>query len=184
MSEPWKIPNSPWKDEKAYLNWLRGSIRRIWSRHPVKIAYKQQRRYKAPIGLKGKEVWCSDCEMCGKQSRTCEVDHLEGGYGFKDWQTFTEWVKMILWVTFDDIRELCEDCHSEVTLSQKLGISLIDAKVEKKVIAITKQSAKLIDTFLAENGEVNYNKNPASRRDAVRRVLLTQLAQQKEKEDE
>lgn len=181
MAEPWKIPNSPWKDEKAYLNWLRGSIRRIWSRHPVKIAYKQQRRYKAPIGLKGKEVWCSDCEMCGKQSRTCEVDHLEGGYGFKDWQTFTEWARMILWVTFDDIRELCEECHADVTLSQKLGISLIDAKVEKKVIAICKQPAKLVDTFLAENGEVSYTKNPASRRDAVRRVLLSQVKQIEEK---
>ena len=88
---------------------------------------------------------------------------------------------MILWVTFDDIRELCEDCHSEVTLSQKLGISLIDAKVEKKVIAICKQPAKLIDAFLAENGEVYYTKNPASRRDAVRGVLLTQ---QQEKDDD
>ena len=182
MAEPWKIPNSPWKDEKAYLNWLRGSIRRIWSRHPVKIAYKQQRRYKAPIGLKGKEVWCSDCEMCGKQSRTCEVDHLEGGYGFKDWQTFTEWARMILWVTFDDIRELCEECHADVTLSQKLGISLTDAKVEKKVIAITKQSAKLIDTFLAENGVTGCAKNPTARRNAVRGVLLAQ--RQQEKEDE
>ena len=88
---------------------------------------------------------------------------------------------MILWVTFDDIRELCEECHADVTLSQKLGISLIDAKVEKKVIAICKQPAKLVDTFLAENGEVSYTKNPASRRDAVRRVLLSQVKQIEEK---
>lgn len=179
MDNPWNIPGSPWKDEKAYLNWLRGSIRRIWSHHPVKIAYKQQRRYKAPIGLKGKEVWCSDCEMCGKQSRTCEVDHLEGGYGFKDWQTFTEWAKMILWVTFEDIRELCEECHSQVTLSQKLGIPLADAIIEQKVISICKLPVKEIDKYLADNGVVNYPKNKDGRRNAVRDVL-----KEKEKEND
>lgn len=148
MSEPWKIPNSPWKDEKAYLNWLRGSIRRIWSRHPVKISYKQARRYKAPVGKFGKDVWVSDCELCGKQCRSCDVDHLKGGFGFKDWQGFTEWAKMILWVTFDDIRELCGDCHAATTLSQKQGVSFEEAVVQKEVIAI--MSSKLDKEWLKE----------------------------------
>lgn len=151
-NEPWKIPNSPWKDEKAYLNWLRGSIRRIWSRHPVKISYKQQRRYKAPVGKFGKDVWVSDCELCGKQCRTCDVDHLKGGFGFNDWQSFTEWAKMILWVTFDDIRELCDDCHAATTLSQKMGISFEDAVIQKEIISICK--AKKDIAWLKERGIV------------------------------
>ena len=171
MKEPWKIPNSPWKDEKAYLNWLRGSIRRIWSRHPVKIEYKQQRRYKAPVGRYNKDVWVSDCEMCGKQCRDCQVDHLEGGYGFKDWQTFTEWAKMILWVTFDDIRELCHTCHSHVTLSQKLNIPLADAIIESEVITLCKQKASEQDKFLAKNGISGYSKNALTRRNLIREVL-------------
>lgn len=168
MSDPWKIPNSPWKDEKAYFNWLRGSIRRIWSRHPVKIAYKQQRRYKAPVGRNNKDVWVSDCEMCGKQSRSCDVDHLKGGFGFTDWQSFTEWSKMILWVTFDDIRELCPDCHGAVTLSQKLGISLESAFVEKQVIEIMK--SKQDKKFISDNGDVPA-KNAEQRRNQVRNIL-------------
>lgn len=161
MKEPWSNCPHIWKDEKAYLNWLRSNIRRIWSRHPVKIAYKQQRRYKAPIGLKGKDVWCSDCEMCGKQSRNCEVDHLEGGYGFKDWHSFTEWARMILWVTFDDIRELCEDCHSVVSLSQRMGISFEEALYQKQAIAICK--AKQDKQWLSERG-ITPNSNAAKRR--------------------
>lgn len=148
--KPWEIPNSPWKDEKAYYNWLRGSIRRIWSRHPVKISYKQQRRYKAPVGRNGKEVWVSDCEMCGEQSRSCDVDHLHGGYGFTDWQSFTEWAKMILWVTYDDIRELCPECHAVVTLSQRLGISTEEARLVKKVIAMEKD--KSLKQWLEDRG--------------------------------
>jgi len=172
--QPWDMPGVPWKDEKAYLNWLRGSIRRIWSRAPVKIAYKQSRRYKAPVGRNGKEVFVSDCEMCGKQCRDCDVDHLHGGYGFKDWQSFTEWAKMILWVTFDDIRELCPDCHGAVTLSQKLGIDIASAFVEKKVIEICKLKASEQDAFLAKHNVV-CAKNAVARRNAIREILKEEM---------
>jgi hypothetical protein len=170
MSNPWQIPNSPWKDEKAYFNWLRSSIRRMWSRHPVKVLYKQSRRYKAPVGKGNKEVWVSDCEMCGKQCRDNQVDHLQGGFGFKDWESFCEWSKMILWVTFDDIRELCTDCHEAVTLSQKLKIDLPESFVEKEVIKIMKLKAAQIDQWLKDHNVVTA-KNPQSRRSAVREVL-------------
>ena len=154
MSNPWLIPNSPWKDEKAYLTWLRGSVRRIWSTHPVKVSYKQSRRYKAPVGRNGKEVWVSDCEMCGKACRDNQCDHVKGGFGFTDWESFCEWAKMILWVTFDDIRELCPDCHGTVTLSQRLGISFDEAAIEKQAIAICKQKADVVKSWIRERGEI------------------------------
>jgi len=165
---PWDDVPHVWKDEKAYFNWLRSSIRRVWTRHPIKIAYKQSRRYKAPVGRNNKDVWVSDCEMCGKQSRDCEVDHIEGGYGFKDWQSFTEWSKMILWVTFDDLRELCKDCHAAVTLSQKLSIPLEDAFIEKQVIEICKSKKDRV--FIKENNEIPKS-NAAQRREQVREIL-------------
>lgn len=172
MSErqPWTDVPLIWKDEKAYFNWLRSQIRRTWSRHPIKVQYKLDRRYKAPVGLKGKEVFVSDCEICGKQGRDHQVDHLHGGYGFKDWQTFTEWSKMILWVTFDDIQEICVECHEAVSLSQKLGISFEKALIEKEVIKICKLKASEIDKWLKEKG-VTVAKNSTARRSAVREIL-------------
>lgn len=168
MNEPWNIPNSPWKDEKAYLSWLRGSIRRIWSRHPVKIAYKQSRRYKAPVGRNDKEVWVSDCEICGKQCRDCEVDHLMGGFGFNSWDSFTEWARMVLWVTFDDIRELCPECHSLVTYCQKNGCTFEEAGYHKQAIAICKQ--KLDKQWL-----LDHNITPASTAAKRREQIVDQL---------
>jgi hypothetical protein len=168
--QPWEDVPHIFKDEKAYFNWLRSQIRRIWSRAPVKIAYKMSRRYKAPVGKNNKEVFVSDCEMCGKQHRACEVDHLHGGYGFKDWTSFCEWSKMILWVTFDDIRELCPDCHAAVSLSQRLGIDIKSAFIEKEVLIIMKLKASQIDSWLKERNVV-VAKNAKSRRDAVRKVL-------------
>lgn len=138
---------NPWdgvaafKTEKAFLVWLRSQSRRIWSRHPTKIAYKQSRRYKAPVGRNGKEVWVSDCEICGCQSRNCEVDHIAQGGSFYDWESYTVWLKRILWVSFDDIRELCQDCHSIVTYQQRYNLSWQEALDRKKVIQKMKQKA-------------------------------------------
>lgn len=171
MANPWDDVPHIWKDEKAYYTWLRSSIRRIWSRSPIKLAYKQSRRYKAPVGKNGKEVFVSNCEMCGKQHRDCQVDHLRGGFGFTDWQSFTEWSKMILWVTFDDIRELCPECHEAVTLSQKLGISLEDAFIEKQVIDICKKKE---DKAFIQNAGLKAESNAAKRREQVRSILLSQ----------
>lgn len=171
MNNPWEIPGSPWKDEKAYLKWLRGSIRRIWSRHPVKICYKQGRRYKAPIGKNGKEVWVSDCEICGKQSRDCQVDHLYGGYGFTDWNSFTEWAKMILWVSFDDIQEVCVECHETVTLSQRKNIPFEEAKRKKETIALLKQPVEVQRAFLEAKGYSPIPKTKKGLKEAIERII-------------
>lgn len=151
-NKPWEDVPNIWKDEKAYLNWLRSSTRRIWSRHPIKIAYKQRRRYKAPVGVNGREVWVSDCEMCGKQSRKTEIDHNTAGGSFNDWESYTEWAKRILWVGFDNITELCVECHEVKTLSERRGITLEEAKVEKEVIAFRKLNANKQKTKLKECG--------------------------------
>lgn len=171
MSNPWDNV-SVWKDEKAYLNWLRSQTRRIWSRHPVKIAYKQARRYKAPVGKNGKEVWVSDCELCGKQSRKCEVDHLIMGGCFRDWQSYTEWAKRILWVSFDDIRELCPDCHSTITHQQKTGLSFEEAKKDKELIAKMKQPVKDQKKELLEAG---YSESEISNREKRRECYKEML---------
>lgn len=161
----WNFPSSPWKTETAFLGWLRGQIRRIWSRHPVKISYKNSRRYKAPVGRNEKEVWVSDCEICGCQSRDCEVDHKDGGYGFTDWDSFTKWQQRILLVSFDDIRELCKECHAIVSHAQRCGISFEEAKCEKEAIAIIKERQD--KAWLLDRGIM-----PASAQ-ANRRVQIT-----------
>ena len=76
---------STWKDEKAYMNWLRSSIRKIWSRHPVKISYIHEHRFKSNIGKRTKRnpsglVWACRCECCKEVFRQtdCQVDHIDG----------------------------------------------------------------------------------------------------------
>lgn len=168
--QPWDN-STAWKTEKDFMNWLRSQTRRIWSRHPVKISYKIARRFKAPIGVNGKEVWACNCEMCGKLVRSSEtqIDHIIMGGSFSDWKTYTEWARRILWVTAEDIRELCVDCHTVVNHMQKTGLSFNEAKVEKQAIEIIKSKQDV--SFLKEKGVVPAS-NATKRREQIIQYLL------------
>lgn len=172
MRNPWEFENSPWTSESSYFNWMRSQTRRIWSRHPVKIEYKKSRRYKAPVGIKGKEVWVSDCEICGCQSRTCEVDHITAGGSFKDWDTFTEWLKRILWVSVDDIRELCHDCHGVITLCQRYGYTWEEGVARKAFVAKVKQKAEVQKKELKLFGYKGKDVDNQDKRDSLYMKLL------------
>jgi len=78
MKEPWEELPDVWKDAKAYFIWLRGQMRRAWSRHPIKIEYMKSQRVRAPLGKKTKrnptgEVWAAKCEICNQLFRQTET---------------------------------------------------------------------------------------------------------------
>lgn len=183
---PWEDPISPWDNEADFLNWLRGEIRRVWTHHPTKNEYVNQRRFKAPIGRvtknnpKGQMVWAVECENCGvhvktskpKGQRTSEfnVDHLVGGEGFKDEEGLFRWMKRMLFITSDDIRILCTPCHKVVNHMQKTGYSFTEAKADKKAIAICGKGCPE-KQWLLDRG-VEPAKGSKERRRQVREYLL------------
>lgn len=138
---PWVDVPHLWKDEKAYMNWLRSQTRRMWSRHPVKNEFVKSKRFKAPLGRNGREVWCVECVLCNNDTNKFEVDHITPGGSFHDWKSYTEWSKRILWVRFEDLRLLCLPCHQLITYCDKYGLSLEEGAVEKEVIQKIKQKA-------------------------------------------
>lgn len=130
MSSPWDDVPHVWKDEQAFLNWMRSQTRRIWSRHPIKVEYVKAR--KVPVSqVTGEWGHCchprtkfaAQCEKCEKwwAVSRMEVDHLQGGTGFNDWPSFLLWQDRMLRVGFDDIQHLCKPCHHRITMCQKFG---------------------------------------------------------------
>lgn len=156
MSMPWESVPHVWKDEKAYCNWLRGQIRRMWSRHPVKIAYVNQRPSLSKqaalldLGKVGVEKIhpstkeLKQCEMCNLwwPRSKMEVDHLHGGEGFNTYEEFLVWQKMVLFLGFEDIQHICKDCHKQVNLSQKFHCSLEEVVIYSKRAAFRKAKVK------------------------------------------
>ena len=158
--------------EKHVLSVVRGAIRSAWMKSDVKLAYLYMNTI-PDMDDKTRTKWLVRCEMCGElfKMTDVEIDHKFGNHTFTKVEDFENYFNNILMVGFDDLSILCKEDHAVKTLAESQDISIESARLEKKVIAICKQSAKLIDAYLAENGVTGYAKNKDGRRDAVRNVL-------------
>jgi hypothetical protein len=184
--EPWEEVPEVWATPSAYFTWLRGQLRRAWARHPVKVAYMQANRFKAPIGKKTKrnpkgEVWATECEHCHgtfRQTDT-EVDHMEQAGSFKSWEDFLGWVHRLMHINFDSIRIVCQPCHRIISYAQRMGISFEEAALEKEVIAFTKLSVskqKALITLIMPHCTEDEMSNASKRREVYGRILAERQA--------
>lgn len=111
-----------WKTEGKFWAWLRGGLRRsIWMRHPVKLALLNQERFRAPLGVNGREVWCCVCAMCGeiKRQPDCQVDHKVPAGSLTCREDIGPFVERLALVTVEDLRILCKPCHKEVSAQER-----------------------------------------------------------------
>lgn len=182
----WNWPGSPWKTRASWMNWLRGSIRKVWSRHPAKIAklYACRKKIANPNEASAKrfpEVWGADCACCGgtfplsggkkegKHKATIQVDHINpaGTFaGVKDFQGFFE---RMFCVGLEDLRLVCTDCNKTLALADKNGWTYERAQIERQAIEIVKM--KMDKEWLIEN-KVVPAKAQANRRKQIVEVML------------
>lgn len=177
--KPWTVPGSPWKSEASFWSWVRGVLRKGWSKHPVKHLYMQgQRRREKNTNPKSMtrfpEVWVVDCEICRKACKTgeVEVDHKTMAGSFTTLDEIKDFAERLFLIDFDSIRVLCKPCHKIVSHAQNEGISFEEAEVQKRVIEFMKRPKSEIVDFCVGQG---YNSasltNAEKRRKAVESIF-------------
>ena len=157
--------------EKHVLSTVRGAIRNAWMKSDVKLAYLYMNTI-PDMDNSTRTKWLCRCEMCGELFKLTdvEIDHRSGNHSFTKIEDFEKYFNNILMVGFDDLQILCKDDHAVKTLSESLGITIEEARVEKQVIALCKLKASQQDAFLAKHNVV-CAKNAVARRNAIREVL-------------
>ena len=180
--EPWEQCPTVWKTKAAFFQWMRGQMRRAWSRHPVKVAYMSQHRTRVPLGrvtTKNPQgmVWGCECEHCHQQFKQteCEVDHIDAAGSFKGWEDFEAWMTKLMHINFDSIRVVCKECHRIISYAERRGISFDEARQAKQVIAFTKTSVSKqlgVLEFYISKGDYS---NAAKRRAAYKNLLQEKL---------
>lgn len=166
-------PGTPWKNETAWWTFLRGLFRRGWNHHPWKIekikADRKQIPNPNPKGNKS-TVWGATCAMCHKDFvlKDIQVDHIEPAGSLKCEEDMLGFIKRLLFVTKDDLRLVCKDCNSALSLVDKRGISYEEAIAEKQAIAIMK--SKKEKEWLLERG-ITPASNATKRRQQVKEAL-------------
>jgi hypothetical protein len=156
---PWEVLPSVWKTESSFWVWVRGILRKGWSRHPVKIEYIRLNR-KRIINPKEKSrrahptVWGMTCEICQKDHAQgdIEIDHKGDSATFTGLSDTESYVKHLYMVDFESLRALCKPCHKIVNHSQRMGVSFKEAAVLKKVVASMKLSVSVQQALLSGYG--------------------------------
>lgn len=158
---PWEQLPDVWKSKASYFAWLRGQMRKAWSRHPIKNAYKTKRRTRAEVGRKVDKitgrpqlVWALPCDQCGgvfPQSNV-EVDHIIRAGSFKDWEDCEHWLMSLMQISFADLQLLCKPCHKIKSYAETHNMTFNQAEAEKAAIKWLKDTtpAQQIKFLLAK----------------------------------
>lgn len=172
VKEPWGT-DTPWKNSTAFFTFLRGCLRKAWSRHPVKLnLIKKLRKQITNPNHKGNKptVWGATCSMCNNDFvlKDINVDHITPAGQLNCTEDIQGFVERLLYVTEDDLRLVCRDCNSALAFSDKYGVTYEEALYTKQAISICK--AKQDIKWLEERG-ITPAKNQAGRRAQIIDVL-------------
>lgn len=157
--------------ESAWLAWVRSALRSKSLRWPprgeaLKLA---RRKY---VGTNKMQKWEYQCALCSEWqlAKNCNVDHHPVAAGsilsVQDIGNFAN----NLFCETDNLRVLCSDCHKVHTLSEKKGISFIEAAIEKQVIEKCKLPIPKQVALLSGYG-YNACSNAAKRKAAWREII-------------
>ena len=129
--QPWG-EGTPWKNSTAFFTYLRGCLRKAWSRNPIKLNVLKKKRYQItnpnPNGKKP-TVWGAKCEMCDGEFplNKIQVDHIEAAGQLNRIEDIQEFVERLLFVTDEDLRLVCVDCNSALAYADKYDVSYAGA---------------------------------------------------------
>lgn len=159
--------------ESQWLAWVRSALRSKWLRWPPRAAALKA----AQVPYKGenkRRLYSYQCAMCYNlfPQQEVEVDHYPHDAGsILSAQDIGEFCNNLFCET-DNLRVVCRPCHAAYTLSQRNGISLEEAKLQKTVTEFMKKSTKEVLAFLEARG---YSKvlasNASKRRKLVEQIL-------------
>lgn len=156
--EAWKEAKI-WKTEAKYFTWLRGQLRRVWAKWPVKNEFKKSKLVPvfAGCGVTDKRVKSvGQCVFCNKwhPNSSLQIDHIDDiGYFGRTPDTVGEWLFRSL-CGGENMQLVCVECHKVKSYADRLGVSFEEAKIKKQVIAFSKLTDEMQKSILSERGSI------------------------------
>ena len=176
--EVWEEYPEIWSTKSSYFSWLRGGLRRVWSKCPVKIVFMQSNRFRIPSPRGGnyKPVWGAVCELCEEtfQQKDLQVDHGEEVGSLKDFEDLAGFTKRLLAPAEGTLRFVCKPCHKIHSHSQRFNLTFEEARVAKLVIAKMKLPVSEQKTILANYSVLEVDmSNSAKRKESFEIIFNT-----------
>lgn len=175
--EPKKVwgEGTPWRTKSEFYVWLRGLLRRGWSKHPLRVSKITSNRFKADKHFKnGKvmQVWHCKCEICGitGPQKDFEVDHIDPAGSLRCYDDIPGFITRLLFIGDDDLRICCKQCNSTLSYLQMNSHKMpIEECLAQKFFLSMKEPELL--TYMEKNGLES--KTKAGRRKVVVDYYMT-----------
>lgn len=172
---PWESEEgrAVWGTEAQYWNWLRGSLRRLWSDYPLRVEWKNRKLRPVSSDEKVSKIFhpstkrVGQCSLCMNwfPGGKLECDHIFSSEGCTSKETAEKFLWYCGGLTGDMFQLVCKPCHKIKSYSERMGVSFEQAVAEKKAIAIQKQ--KGYDVVWLEESGVVPGKNAKLRRQQI-----------------
>lgn len=141
-----------WKNESALINYIRGGLRAgLWAKNPIKLKFIKENRERIPNpNPRGRvdTVWGGRCKVCASlfAQQELQVDHIRSDFNkLSSLDGLQEYIENMALVTKSELQLVCKPCHSVISHSQRKGISFDEAKIEKEIIALSKDNKLMVD---------------------------------------
>lgn len=155
-----------------FYQWLRSGLRSMSRRFPPVYECLAAAKRQAPKDAPARQKIAYECAMCKGlfPSKQVAVDHTEAVGSLSKPEDIAPFV-LRLFCDADKLRVLCHTCHDAVTLQQKVGGTLEEAFLEKRVIAQLKKKQETL-ALLREHGYTGIVvSNETKRRNLLREIL-------------
>ena len=178
FKEPWLTPEGLkiWKTESQYWNWLRGSLRRLWGDYPLRKQWKANQLRLITPEEKASKLFhpstknlgqCFYCEQWFAGSKL-ECDHRTPSDGCRSKET----AESFLWYCGGGVGDewvlSCKPCHKVKTHSERQGLTMEEASLEKVAIQLIKDKKDV--AWIKEQGYTPES-NSKKRREQIIQIL-------------
>lgn len=190
--KPWQVKGVSFDTESKFWSFVRSGLRKVWSRHQVKLKFIETFRIKVPNPNpdgRVEKVWGMTCAECGndfplpvskevkkkieahtgKPFNYIEINHKTEAGTLKCKEDLGRFAANLLYVTFDDLESMCKECHAILTYMQKEGVDKKTAIAEKQAISLCKDKADI--EWLESKGIVPEKSSPKRRKQIVEYLL-------------
>lgn len=156
-----------------HWQWLRSGLRSLSRRYPPVYQCLAAAKRPAPKDAPPRQKVAYECAICGRlnTAKNIAIDHrVPAGQLLcaEDIQGFIE----RLFCGTDGLQAICKDtCHRYKTLSERLGVSFEEAKIEATIIDMLKNKAKVL-AYLQEKGYSGVAVSNQTKRRALLREIL------------
>lgn len=156
-----------------FYTWLRSGLRSMSRRFPPVYECLAAAKRSAPKDAPARQKIAYVCAICGKlnSAKNICVDHRIPAGSLLEEKDIAPFI-LGLFCSKDNLQAICKDtCHRYKTMSEKLGISFEEAKLECDVLDLLKSKQKALDK-LREHGYTGIAvSNETKRRNLLREIL-------------